>query len=93
MIEVGVRQLKNSLTRYLRLVEKGQSVLVTSRNRPVAVLKKPDRSSARSQEELIAALVAEGILLPATKPGAFKPFKAVRVKGKPVSSTVIEDRR
>ena len=60
MIQVGVRQLKNSLTRYLRLVEKGQSVLVTSRNRPVAVLKRPDRSSARTQEELIAALVAEG---------------------------------
>ena len=93
MIEVGVRQLKNSLTHYLRLVEKGQSVLVTNRNRPVAVLKKPDRRSARTQEELIAALVAEGKLLPAANPAPFKPFKAVRVKGKPVSRMIIEDRR
>ena len=54
MIEVGVRQLKNSLTRYLRLVEKGQSVLVTNRNRPVAVLRKPDRNSARTKEDLHA---------------------------------------
>jgi len=93
VIEVGGRQLKNSLTRYLRLVVRGQSVLVTSRNRPVAVLKKPDRNSARTEEELIAALVAEGKLLPAASPGPFKPFKPVRVKGKPVSRIIIEDRR
>jgi antitoxin (DNA-binding transcriptional repressor) of toxin-antitoxin stability system len=93
MIEVGVRQLKNRLTRYLRLVEKGQSVIVTRRNRPVAVLKQPDRRSARTQEELVAALVAEGKLLRAASPGPFKPFKPVQVKGKPVSRIIIEGRR
>ena len=93
MIEVGVRQLKNSLTRYLRLVEKGQSVLVTNRRRPVAVLQKPDRNSARTKEEVIAALVAEGKLVPAAKPGPFKPFKPLKIRGKPFSQTIIEDRR
>jgi len=43
MISVGVRQLKNGLRGYLRLVEKGESLLVTIRNRTVAILKKPDR--------------------------------------------------
>jgi prevent-host-death family protein len=93
MISVGVRQLKNSLTRYLRLVDQGQALLVTNRNRVVAVLKKPDRNSAPTLEEKLAALVAEGKLLPAAKPGPFKPFKPVRVKGQPVSKTIIEDRR
>ena len=93
MIEVGVRQLKNSLTRYLRLVEKGQSVLVTNRNRPVAVLQRPDRSSARTEEEVVAALVAEGKLLPAAKPGPFKPFKPRKLRDKPFSQSIIEDRR
>jgi prevent-host-death family protein len=93
MISVGVRQLKNGLTRYLRLVEQGQTLLVTSRNRAVAVLKKPDRNSARTLEEKLAALVAEGKLLPAAKPGRFKPVRPVRVEGKPVSRTIIEDRR
>ena len=92
MISVGVRQLKNSLTRYLRLVDKGQVVLVTNRNRAVAILKKPDRNSARSLEEKLASLVAEGRLLPAAKPGPFKPFKPIGVKGLPVSKTIIEDR-
>jgi prevent-host-death family protein len=93
MISVGVRQLKNSLTRYLRLVDQGQALLVTNRNRVVAVLKKPDRNSAPTLEEKLGALVAEGKLLPAAKPGRFKPFKPVRVKGQPVSKTIIEDRR
>ena len=93
MISVGVRQLKNSLTRYLRLVDQGEALLVTNRNRAVAVLKKPDRNYAPTLEEKLAALVAEGKLLPAAKPGPFKPFKPVRVKGQPVSKTIIEDRR
>ncbi len=93
MVAVGVRQLKNSLTRYLRLVEKGHSVLVTSRNRPVAVLRKPDRNTARTQEEVIAALVAEGKLLPAAKPGPLQPFKPRKLRGKPFSQSIIEDRR
>jgi antitoxin (DNA-binding transcriptional repressor) of toxin-antitoxin stability system len=93
MISVGVRQLKNGLTRYLRLVDQGQALLVTNRNRVVAVLKKPDPNSARSLEEKLAGLVAEGRLLPAAKPGPFKPFKPVSVKGKPVSKIIIEDRR
>ena len=93
MIEVGVRQLKNSLTRYLRLVEKGQSVLVTNRRRPVAVLRKPDRNSARTKGEVIAGLVAEGKLVRAAQPGPFKPFKPLKMRGKPLSRTIIEDRR
>ena len=66
---------------------------MTNRNQVVAVLKKPDRNSAPTLEEKLAALVAEGKLLPAAKPGPFKPFKPVRVKGQPVSKTIIEDRR
>jgi antitoxin (DNA-binding transcriptional repressor) of toxin-antitoxin stability system len=93
MISVGVRQLKNGLTRYLRLVDQGYAVLVMNRNRAVAVMKKPHSSSAQTLEERIAALVAEGRLLRAENAGPFKPFKPVRAKGKPVSTLIIEYRR
>ena len=93
MISVGVRQLKNGLTRYLRLVEKGESLLVTNRNRTVAILKKPDRRSAHTVEEKVGALVAEGRLVGATDGGRMKPFKPITVKGTPVSKMIIEDRR
>jgi antitoxin (DNA-binding transcriptional repressor) of toxin-antitoxin stability system len=93
MIEVGVRQLRNGLTRYLRLVEKGQAVLVTSRKRPVAMIKKPERASAQTEEEIIAALVAEGKLIGPVKTGPFKPFKPIKMRGKPLSRMIIEERR
>ena len=91
MVAVGVRQLKNQLTRYLRLAEKGQSVLVT--NRPIAVLRKPDSNSARTKGEVVAALAAEGKLVPAAKPEPFKPFKPRKLRDKPFSQSIIEDRR
>jgi antitoxin (DNA-binding transcriptional repressor) of toxin-antitoxin stability system len=93
MIQIGVRQLRNGLTRYLRLAEKGQSVLVTNRNRPIAMIKKPDRISAQTEEEIVAALVAEGKLIGPVKVGPFKPFKPIKMRGKPLSQTIIEDRR
>jgi antitoxin (DNA-binding transcriptional repressor) of toxin-antitoxin stability system len=93
MIEVGVRQLKDSLPRYLRLVEKGQSILVMRRNRPVALFCKPDRTSARTEEEIVAALIAEGKLIGPVKPRPFRPFKPLKIRGKPLSQTIIEDRR
>ena len=93
MIQVGVRELRNGLTRYLRLAEKGQPVLVTRGERPVAVLQKPDRNSARTEEEVVAALVAEGKLLAAAEPGPVKPFKPRKLRGKPLSRSIIEDRR
>ena len=93
MISVGVRRLKNELTRYLRIVEQGHVVLVTNRDRAVAVVKKPDSAIAQSFEEKVAALVAEGRLLPAKRAGSCKPFRPVRVKGMPVSKLILEDRR
>lgn len=85
MITVGVRDLKNSLTRYLRFVERGESVLITNRSQPVAVLTKPDRHSP---------LVPGGRKAVARQRlRTFKPFTPVRIKGKPVSRLIIEDRR
>lgn len=90
---MGVRQLKNHLTRYLRVVGEGQTVVVNNRNRPVAVLKRPDRHTALTREERLAALVAEGKILPAARPGGFKAFKPVAVKGRLASRVIFEDRR
>ena len=38
MKTVGVAELRQSLSRYLRLVARGERLLVTDRNRPVAEL-------------------------------------------------------
>lgn len=41
MERVGVRELKNRLSEYLRRVDHGEVILVTDRGRPVAELRKP----------------------------------------------------
>jgi prevent-host-death family protein len=52
---VGVAELRQNLSRYLRRVEKGERLLVTDRNRPVAELGPPPSSG-----EGLDRLIAEG---------------------------------
>ena len=59
-VEVGVRDLKNNLSRYLNRVRDGEEVLVTDRGRPVARLLSVDASSDR-----LADLIADGLVRPA----------------------------
>lgn len=55
MSSVGVAQLRQDLSKYLKRVEGGESLVVTDHNRPVAMLGPlPDEAGA------LARLVAEG---------------------------------
>lgn len=51
---VGVAQLRQNLSVYLRRVREGETLVVTDRNRPVAVLG-PAPESASRLDQLIAA--------------------------------------
>jgi prevent-host-death family protein len=93
MSTVGVRELKNRLTRYLRETKNGGEVVVTERGHPIAVIQ-PVRSVKRpaSLEARLAALAARGVVtLPSRRPG--KRVSLVTVKGPSVSRAVLEDRR
>jgi antitoxin (DNA-binding transcriptional repressor) of toxin-antitoxin stability system len=60
---VGVRQLKDSLSRYLRLVAGGEMVLVTDRGRVVAELRRPGTETVQAlDEEALALLARQGLL-------------------------------
>lgn len=58
----GVRELKNRLSRYLRLVAQGETVLVTDRGRVVAQLAPPPAHTppALSESEALRRLAAAG---------------------------------
>jgi len=89
MQQAGIRDLKNRLSHYLRQVREGQVVEVTERGRPVAYLV-PSRQEAIREEldDLIKrGLVAWG----GGKPAGLTP--RVRVRGKPLSRVILEDRR
>jgi prevent-host-death family protein len=92
MTTVGSRELKNRLGRYLGLVRKGETIIVTDRGKPVARLlpPEPEQAKAKSISDVLKQLEAEGHLRLGTKP--FKRIKPIRVKGKPMSQMILEDR-
>ena|SRR5256885_4578241 len=55
MNTVGVAELRQNLSRYLRLVQRGERLVVTDRNRPVAELGPPPTSGPA-----LDRLIAEG---------------------------------
>ena len=89
---VGSRELKNRLGRYLGLVGRGETIIVTDRGKPVARLvpPEPEPETTYSVENLLKRLEAEGHLRRGTRP--FRRFKPIRVKGKPMSQMILEDR-
>lgn len=60
---VGVRDLRQNLSRYLGRVREGERLVVTERNRPVAIL-----SPLPEHEDPLARLVVEGKVIPAKRP-------------------------
>src|SRR5262245_53744689 len=84
---VGIRELKNQLSRYLKRVRAGERLVVTERGQPVAVIAPPPTSTA---EHRIEGMLRLGVARWAGgKPlGARRP---PRVKGEPIADAVIED--
>ena len=56
MKAVGVRELKNRLSEYLRLVRAGEDVLVTDRGEVIAELRRPGAPAGGPHAALIEAL-------------------------------------
>jgi antitoxin (DNA-binding transcriptional repressor) of toxin-antitoxin stability system len=59
MRAVGIRELKDKLSHYVRLVEAGESVLVTDRGKVVAELRAPGTSTAEVDVDPVASRLAE----------------------------------
>jgi prevent-host-death family protein len=90
-MNVSVRDLKNGLSAYLRLVRRGERIVVTDRGEPVAELS-PASTGRLSAEQRLTRLVEAGELrLPKGKK-AFERVTPSRVRGRAVSTTLIEDR-
>ncbi len=89
MTHVGVKTLKNQLSRYLRLASDGERVVVTDRGRPIAQL---TQIAASEETTKVWDLVQKG----AASWDGGKPRGSAnppRVRGKTAAEMVIEDRR
>ena len=92
MSTVGVRELKNRLTQSLRRTKQGDEVVVTERGKPIALLQ-PIHSAEHvvSLDARLARLAAQGLVaLPTQKP--LRSVRLAKVRGAPISKTILEDR-
>jgi prevent-host-death family protein len=84
---VGIRELKNDLSRYIDRVRAGEEVIVTDRGRPVARLCALDQADDRLTE-----LVAAGIVRPPANRTRRQLPRRIKAKGS-VSDLVADQRR
>ncbi|OWY62335.1 prevent-host-death protein [cyanobacterium TDX16] len=82
---MGVRELKDHLSRYLAKAREGDEILVTDRGRPIARLVPVDGPTDR-----LAELIARGLARPAKTRDRTLP-EPIEAKGT-VSDLVIEQR-
>ncbi len=89
-MNVSVRELKDGLSGYLRRVRAGERVVVTDRGRAIAELR-PLHVDKLDSEERLARLAESGEL---RRPGGrgLADVEPVRVKGRPLSATLLENR-
>ena len=90
---VGVRELKNRLTTYLRLTKANHEIVVTERGKPIARIR-PIQSAddVASREAKLATLAAKGVVTLPTRPLP-KKVRPVKISGRPLAATILEDRR
>jgi prevent-host-death family protein len=76
--EVGIRELKNQLSRYVARARRGEDIVVTERGAPVARL-----VAVRRGNDPLAALIAEGIVEPPQRRRSRRPQQhRVRLRGR-----------
>ena len=93
MRAVGIRALKDRLSEYLRLVEAGETVLVTDRDRVVAELQPPAAGrSPDASDAVLSGLLRDGILSPPTAPRAPLPPRRPVTSLRKVLADLEEDR-
>ncbi len=85
---VGVRDLRQNLSRYLDRARRGERVVITERNRPIAVL-----APLPENEDPLARLIAEGKVVPAARPLNVDEIEPVELDDAYAGSRALEEMR
>ena len=92
-MRLGLREANQRFSKAIKAVRAGEEVVLTERGRPIAVIK-PIKESDNVKAS-IQAMADEGFLRPALRRGTTPTprWRPAKVKGKPLSQTIIDDRK
>lgn len=91
-MKLGLREANQQFSKAIKAVRAGTEVVLTERGRPIAVIK-PIRE-ADTQAAAVRQMADEGLItLPSRKGPMPSPrWRPVKVKGTPLSQTIVGDR-
>ena len=91
-MKLGLREANQQFSKAIKAVRAGKEVVLTERGHAIAVIK-PIRENDNLKAS-IQAMVDEGFLRPALRRGTTPTprWRPAKVKDKPLSQTVIDDR-
>lgn len=91
-MKLGLREANQQFSKAIKAVRAGKEVVLTERGRPIAVIKPILPQSA--VDAAVRAMAADGLVRLPARQGPTPPrrWKPVKLKGKALSETVIDDR-
>ncbi len=91
-MKLGLREANQHFSKAIKAVRAGKAVTLTDRGRPIAVITPIRSEDARGTA--LRAMADEGFIRLAARPGPTPPprWRPVKVTGKPLSQTIVEDR-
>jgi len=91
-MRLGLREANQRFSKAIRAVRSGKEVVLTERGHPIAVIKPIADEDGR--DAALRAMVSDGLIIPAARNGPMPTprWRPVKVKGKSLSRTIIEDR-
>jgi len=93
MLAVGLKVLKNRLAEYVRMAARGETILVTDRDRVVAELSPPrPERSPMAADALLAELVRKGWLSPPVFVSSGEPPRLPTTSLEQLMSDIAADR-
>ena len=91
-MRLGLREANQHFSKAIKAVRAGKEVVLTDRGRPIAVIKPLEQHD--TEEAVLRALVEEGVIVRSARKGPMPSpgWRPVKLRGKPVSQTIIDDR-
>jgi antitoxin (DNA-binding transcriptional repressor) of toxin-antitoxin stability system len=92
MIQAGIKETKNNLSRLLSRVKAGEEVMITERGKPIARIIK-ENSKALPIRSALTPLIEKGLVVLPSRSLNKDDLSCYEATGKLVSKMVVEDRR
>ena len=91
-MRLGLREANQRFSKAIKAVRAGHEVILTERGRPMAVITPLEEKDAPAAA--LRAMADQGLITLASRKGPMPPprWRPLKVKGRPLSQTIIDDR-